>query len=696
MIRMSWTRLLIINIIILLSFQSLIVNGQVEFAVAPSNITVNETDGASFVLLLSSEDLMMSNDDIITINIITSGGALNGTDYLIPSSLTINTTDPTVTVFNITVSIINDNITEYDESAVIMFESPNVTFTPSNVSFTILENDAIAVFINNTDMTLNEGDEIILCASTDGPHSTSFNVTATASSTDDINPSTDILLFEPGDTMKCTSFMIIDNDMPEGEESVTIGWSLSPATPNVILMDPITSTITIPSQLIVSVLNDSMISVAEGSVVKICLMMNGMSGVIGVNVSYFIFGDADDYSGLASSGNIIITTDLSCITINITNDSVIENNESISVQFQSVTGATLSSTNNTIEINIMDNTAVSVSIDSSVTVYDNSSSVELCATLSNDNITFNGVSPTLSATPGGNATLDVDYSFASMDIIPNVPGCGSVLILNNGTVRGNRLLTINWTIMASPQISGDRISLDTALTDINIIDTDYATIGFADTSITVPESVGSVSVFLSNISGEISVPFNVSITAERPHRQEGLFIFSDNYNDFSWSLSRQPIVVNINDNNIINEGNRTLTLSLKIVDSNNLNINIQNGRITITVTEDDFPSPSSTSMPVPTSTETPSESSAPTGFFNTITIVGIIVGVVVLGLLLLLLLVCVIACIKVRSNRQGFYATQEDKEEAPQMLRYSASLRSLQSQTVMPVDSRDKENEYLV
>ena len=30
------------------------------------------------------------------------------------------------------------------------------------------------------------------------------------------------------------------------------------------------------------------------------------------------------------------------------------------------------------------------------------------------------------------------------------------------------------------------------------------------------------------------------------------------------------------------------------------------------------------------------------------------------------------------------------------MLRYSASLRSLQSQTVMPIDSREKENEYLV
>ncbi len=47
-------------------------------------------------------------------------------------------------------------------------------------------------------------------------------------------------------------------------------------------------------------------------------------------------------------------------------------------------------------------------------------------------------------------------------------------------------------------------------------------------------------------------------------------------------------------------------------------------------------------------------------------------------------------------NRQGFYPTNEDKGEAPQMLRYSASLRSLQSQTVMPADPRDKENEYMV
>ena len=57
---------------------------------------------------------------------------------------------------------------------------------------------------------------------------------------------------------------------------------------------------------------------------------------------------------------------------------------------------------------------------------------------------------------------------------------------------------------------------------------------------------------------------------------------------------------------------------------------------------------------------------------------------------------CCVCVARLRVNRQGFYFTNEDKSEAPQMLRYSASLRSLSSQTVMPIDGRDKENEYMV
>ena len=81
---------------------------------------------------------------------------------------------------------------------------------------------------------------------------------------------------------------------------------------------------------------------------------------------------------------------------------------------------------------------------------------------------------------------------------------------------------------------------------------------------------------------------------------------------------------------------------------------------------------------------------------NIYAVIGIIVGVVAAGVCFLLVLVCIVCCVRIRMTRQGFYTTNEDKGDAPHMLRYSASLRSLQSQTVMPADPRDKENEYMV
>ena len=68
-------------------------------------------------------------------------------------------------------------------------------------------------------------------------------------------------------------------------------------------------------------------------------------------------------------------------------------------------------------------------------------------------------------------------------------------------------------------------------------------------------------------------------------------------------------------------------------------------------------------------------------------------------LFLLIIIVCLCIC-RLRVNRRGFYHTYEDKtSEPPTMLRYSASLRSISSQTVIPVTegrSVQKENEFYV
>lgn len=81
-----------------------------------------------------------------------------------------------------------------------------------------------------------------------------------------------------------------------------------------------------------------------------------------------------------------------------------------------------------------------------------------------------------------------------------------------------------------------------------------------------------------------------------------------------------------------------------------------------------------------------------------------IIGVCAAGaglavLLLIIVILCLCIC-RMKVNRQGFYPTYEDKtSEPPTMLRYSASLRSISSQTVIPITEGravTKENEFYV
>ncbi len=80
-------------------------------------------------------------------------------------------------------------------------------------------------------------------------------------------------------------------------------------------------------------------------------------------------------------------------------------------------------------------------------------------------------------------------------------------------------------------------------------------------------------------------------------------------------------------------------------------------------------------------------------------IIGIAVGGVGLAILVLFIVLVSIVICRIRVNQQGYYATDEDKQVQPTMLRYSASLRSISSQTVVPVDGgrvEPKENEFYV
>lgn len=89
-----------------------------------------------------------------------------------------------------------------------------------------------------------------------------------------------------------------------------------------------------------------------------------------------------------------------------------------------------------------------------------------------------------------------------------------------------------------------------------------------------------------------------------------------------------------------------------------------------------------------------------TGGFPVEAIIGISAAGAGLAILLLLIVILCLCVCRLRVNRQGFYHTYEDKvSEPPTMLRYSASLRSISSQTVVPPTEGktvSKENEFYV
>ncbi len=95
-----------------------------------------------------------------------------------------------------------------------------------------------------------------------------------------------------------------------------------------------------------------------------------------------------------------------------------------------------------------------------------------------------------------------------------------------------------------------------------------------------------------------------------------------------------------------------------------------------------------------------SHAAVPSSSFPLEAIIGVCAGAAGLAVLLLIIIILCLCICRLRVNRQGFYPTYEDKtSEPPTMLRYSASLRSISSQTVIPVTegrSVPKENEFYV
>lgn len=210
---------------------------------------------------------------------------------------------------------------------------------------------------------------------------------------------------------------------------------------------------------------------------------------------------------------------------------------------------------------------------------------------------------------------------------------------------------------------------------ITIEDNDEVVVGFTESSLTFNKSSMSPALTIMRLQ-PIASNLQLRISgAESPlDAFPGVNLTPD-------EMSRTVPIV-IDDDRESGQEERVVTLEL-VYDGPSRFVTIGgNGlydQLEVTIIDDDMPS--SSSFPVEA-------------------IIGVSAGGAGLAVLLLMIVILCVCICRLQVNRQGFYPTYEDKtSEPPTMLRYSASLRSISSQTVIPITegrSAPKENEFYV
>jgi hypothetical protein len=130
------------------------------------------------------------------------------------------------------------------------------------------------------------------------------------------------------------------------------------------------------------------------------------------------------------------------------------------------------------------------------------------------------------------------------------------------------------------------------------------------------------------------------------------------------------------------EDDEQYRLSLETVSPRNDSFSISPNGTTavVAIVDDDSTEPDSSSLPLEA-------------------IIGAAAGGAVLALLFAFLCILCLCIWRFNVKRQGFYHTHEDSPQAPTMLRYSASLRSISSQSIVVSEGKrgaQKENEFFV
>jgi azurin len=482
---------------------------------ARSNAVVTILENDSVLSLSTNAISVNENGTRATLTVVRTGGtnATATVDFATADGSATNAVDymgtngtlsfgPGVASRTITVPIINDSIVDGDNSFVVSLSNPSAAAlgAVTNTTVTILDNDSTFEFSTNAVSVAETAGAVTLTVVRSGGligaatvRYATTNDSATAGS--DYTARSGILSFRAAETNKLVTITVANDIANETNEVFNIFLSSPAGEATLGANNPVAVTITDNDSLLA--FDTNAVTVAENAGTA-TLTVNRTGTLTGTNtIAYTIIpgtAGTSDYTATSGVLTFVPNATNATITISITEDSVIETNESFTVRLSSPTGGALLSGTNTARITITEDDAGLAFSGASYSVSEVGTNVSL----------------TVVQTGNLDISASVDYAMSDTGAVDGADYTGTNVTLDFGP--GTNSLTITIPVLDDSTIESNetfRVSLTNVtgailLTRSNAVVTileDDSSIAFTTNAMTMIETVSSVTLTVLRTGG---------------------------------------------------------------------------------------------------------------------------------------------------------------------------------------------------
>ncbi len=502
-------------------------------SIAPANTTVSE--GVGTVVL--TVNLSQPSDTPTSLGYTLSGTATNGVDYTVSVG---SVSFPALTTSAlITVTIADDSLLESTENLTLTLTNPITGDADISLgsaissSITITDNETATVTVSNDGNAAEPGTngkfkvDLGKVNNTGLPITVTYNVTTSAapnnaSAGSDYQTLSGTVVIAPGAQSTSIDVLVLNDGTVEENENVIV--TLNPSTSNASVSGsatPATVTITSEDTALISVAKTA--DASEPSTDGAFTVTMSAPSSTDTTVTYTFGGDAtsgSDYTPLVGTVVINAGQTVATVTVDVSDDLVLEDDETVSITLTTLTGDSQislgSPLTDTVTITDTDDATLSAST-STVSIVEPAvgpSTFVFTITMSKVSDTPTTISYSVS---GGSASSGPDFTVASGPV--TIPAFGSTADVTV-TVNSDLLLESDETVVLTiTNVDSGDVDITiggSASATTTIVDSDTATVSIADlqnadeSNVAVPGKFTVTMSKVNNTAAPITVTYSVS------------------------------------------------------------------------------------------------------------------------------------------------------------------------------------------